>query len=318
MRSGASRSDSADCSSVSAFDRGVVVGGAPQPVPRQVLAGRTRDRLLQGALGAPLRHRDVDGPAADGVQPALQQLAIGRLLGHQQAARDVGAVGPVDLGDHLRHELGPREVLHLLGHEAPVAHHPAPAHEEDLHRRLQRVLGQADHVEVLGPVRDHLLGLGRLVDGDDAVAQPGRPLELQLLAGGQHLGLQPGQHRLGVAREEPHEVVDVAVVRLVVDGADARARAAVDVVEQAGAAEALVARELGVRARAHGEAPDEEVERAADGAGVAVGAEVADALALAPADDGRARPLLVERDGEPRVALVVLEADVVARAGAPG
>ena len=213
-----------------------MVGGPPQPVPGQVLAGRAGDRVLQGALGAPLRDRDVDGAAADGVQPALQQLAIGRLLGHQQTPRHVGAVGPVDLRHDLRHELGPREVLHLLGHEAPVAHHAAPAHAEDLHRRLQRVLGQAHDVEVLGPVRDHLLGLGRLVHGDDAVAQAGGPLELQLLAGGEHLGLQPGQHGLGVAREEPHEVVDVAVVRLVVHGADAGAGAAVDVVEEAGPA----------------------------------------------------------------------------------
>ena len=95
-------------------------------------------------------------------------------------------------------------------------------------------------------------------------------------------------------------------------------RAAVDVEEQAGSPQPLVARELRVRARADGEAPHEEVECAADGAGVAVGAEVADALALAPPDHRRARPLLVQRDGEPGIALVVLQPDVVARAGAPG
>ena len=128
----------------------------------------------------------------------------------------------------------------------------------------------------------------------------------------QHLGLQARQDRLGVAGEEPHQVLDVAVVRLVVDGADARSRAAVDVEEQARPAQALVPDELGVRARADREAPDEEVERLADGVGVPVGAEVAHALALAPPDDGRTGPLLVQRDGEPGVALVVLQPDVVA------
>ena len=46
--------------------------------------------------------------------------------------------------------------------------------------------------------------------------------------------------------------------------------------------------------------------------GVAVGAEVADALALAAPHHGRPGPLLVQGDGQPGVALVVLEADVVA------
>ena len=115
---------------------------------------------------------------------------------------DVGALGAVDLGDHLGHELGAGQVLHLLGHEAAVADDPAAAHEEDLHRRLERILGQPHDVEVLGPVRDHLLGFGRLVHGDDAVTQAGRAL-VAGLRGGQHLGLQLGQHRLGVAREEP-------------------------------------------------------------------------------------------------------------------
>ena len=73
-----------------------------------------------------------------------------------------------------------------------------------------------------------------------------------------------------------------------------------------------MAGELGVRARADREAADQQVQGRPDGAGVAVGTEVADALALAPPHHGRAGPLLVEGDGEPRVALVVLEADVVA------
>ena len=45
---------------------------------------------------------------------------------------------------------------------------------------------------------------------------------------------------------------------------------------------------------------------------VAVGAEVADALALAPPDHRRPGPLVVDGHGQPRVALVVLQPDVEA------
>ncbi len=253
------------------------------------------------------------GSLPHAAQPALEEVEVGRQLRHEDAARHLRAVGAVDLRHDQRHELGSREVLHLLGHEATVAHDAAAPHPEDLHRGLQRVLGQADDVEVLGAVGHHLLGLGRLVHRGDAVAQACGAFELQLLGRRQHLGLQARQHRLGVAREEPHEVDHVAVVGLVVDRADTGSRAAVDVVEQARPAQALVALELGVRARAHREAPHQEVERGPDGARVAVGAEVADALALAAAHDGRARPFLVHGDGKPGIALVVLEAHVVAR-----
>ena len=88
---------------------------------------------------------------------------------------------------------------------------------EDLHRRFERVLGDPDHVEVLGALGHHLLGLGRLVHDDDAVTQAGGPLELQMVRGVLHLGFEPGQHGLGVAREKAHEVLDVPVVRRVVD-----------------------------------------------------------------------------------------------------
>ena len=201
------------------------------------------------------------GPSADAAEPALEQFAVGRQFGHEDPPRHLRPVVAVDLRDDRAHEFRAREVLDLLGHEAPVADDAAPAHPEDLHRRLERVLGQADDVEVLGPVRHHLLGLGRLVHGRDAVPQARRPLELQLVRRGEHLRLQAGQHRLGVAGEEAHEVVDVAVVGLVVHGADAGARAAVDVVEEAGPAQPLVALELGVRTRAHREAPHQQIER---------------------------------------------------------
>ena len=110
------------------------------------------------------------GPSRTLRSQLCEEVEVGRQLRHQDTARHLRAVGAVDLGDDQRHELGPREVLHLLGHEAAVTDDATPPHAEDLHRRLQRVLGQADHVEVLGAVGDHLLGLGRLVHRGDAVA----------------------------------------------------------------------------------------------------------------------------------------------------
>ena len=38
------------------------------------------------------------------------------------------------------------EVLDLVDHPAPLTAHPAAAHVEDLHRGLERVLGEGDDV----------------------------------------------------------------------------------------------------------------------------------------------------------------------------
>ncbi len=198
---------------------GIVIGRPPQPVTGQILGGRTGDGLLQRTLRPPLRHCDVDRPLAHGGQPAAEEIEIGRRLGDQHPAWYLGADGPVDLGQHETHELGCAEVLHLLGHKAAVADDPAPADVEDLHRRLQRVLGDADDIEVLGPLRHHLLGLGCLAGHRDAVPQAGGALELEGVGGIPHLGVEPVQHGLGVAGEKAHEILDVAVVGRVVDGA---------------------------------------------------------------------------------------------------
>ena len=82
---------------------------------------------------------------------------------------------------------------------------------------------------------------------------------------------------------------------------------------EARSAEPLVALELAVGARADRERAQQEVERLADRVRVGVRAEVADALALLAAHHHGARPLLVERDREERVRLVVLQPDVEPR-----
>ena len=85
---------------------------------------------------------------------------------------------------------------------------PAPADEEHLHGRLQVVLGEGGDVEVLGGGGHHLLALHGLADAGQLVAEPGRQLEVELLGGLAHLGLQPLQGRPGAAVHEGHEVLD--------------------------------------------------------------------------------------------------------------
>ena len=157
---------------------------------------------------------------------------------------------------------------------------------------------------------DHLLALDRLAHREDLVAQARRPLELERVAGLVHLLVEAVEHRRGVAVEEGDELVDERHVLVVVDGADARRDALLDVRVEARATEALVAVELALGARADRERAQQQVERLADRVGVGVGTEVADALALGPPHHHGPRPLLVEGDREVRVGLVVLQPDV--------
>ena len=83
-----------------------------------------------------------------------------------------------------------------------------------------------------------------------------------------------------LAVEEVEQLLDELVVLVVVDVADARRRALLDVRVEARPAEPVVAVELAVGARADRERAQQQVERLADRVGVRVRAEVADALAL--------------------------------------
>ena len=68
---------------------------------------------------------------------------------------------------------------------------PAPPDEEDLHRRLELVVGDPDDVELLGLLPHHLLALDGLADRGELVAQPGRALELELVGRLRHERLEP-------------------------------------------------------------------------------------------------------------------------------
>ena len=97
------------------------------------------------------------------------------------------------------------------------------------------------------------------------------------------------------------------------DVADAGRRALVDVAEQARPADLAGALEDAVAARAHREDAQQQVDGLADRPGVAVGPEVAGALALGAAAHHDPRELLADGHREPRVGLVVAVLDVEAR-----
>ena len=106
----------------------------------------------------------------------LGQVRDEHLLGH------VGGLGVAvelleDAGDQRRLV----EVLDLVDDEPLAAHDPPAPDEEDLHRRLELVVGDPDDVELLGLLPHHLLALDRLADRGELVAQAGGALELELV-----------------------------------------------------------------------------------------------------------------------------------------
>ena len=208
---------------------------------------------------------------------------------------------------------GRRVTVGLVGDPAALTADPPAAHIEDLHRDLERVLRQRDHVRV-GAVAEHYRVLRqRLVQRAEVVADLRGPLVLQLGRRGLHLLLQPAHVRRGLAGQEGGEVVDDLAVLVLTDLAGAGRGALADVAEQAGPADLAVPVEDALAARAHREHPQQQVDGLADRPGVTVRTEVPDALLLRAAADHHPRVLLVQGDREPRVRLVVAVLHVEAR-----
>ena len=286
---------------------------AAELVPRERLARVERRGLQQLALAAALRDADAHLGLAVQREQLLVELAVLGLDRHEDLAGDVflRRVG-VELFDDAGDERRRLDVFDLVDDEPLAADDSPLAHVEHLHARFEEVLVETDEVEVFLARRDHLLAFDRLADARELVAHAGRELELELVGRLGHPLFEALDDRVVLAVEEVEEVVDELVVVVVVDVADARRRALLDVRVEARAAEPVVPVELGLRARADRERAQQEVERLADRVRVRVRAEVADALALRAAQHHRPGPVLVERDREVRVALVVLQADVEA------
>ena len=121
----------------------------------------------------------------------------------------------------------------LFDDPAALAAHPPAADVEHLHGGFQFVVGERHHVGVGAVAEHHRLLLQRPLERRDVVAQPGRPLEVQLLGGGAHLLFHVAGQPVGLAGQEVAEVQHDLAVLLGADPADARRRALVDIAEQA-------------------------------------------------------------------------------------
>jgi len=316
-------------------------------VTHQLLAGVPGHRLHEAPLGPALRHPESDRCAAAVGQEGAVGLGVLGELGHEDLAGNTGIGGTVcpphgfartrrpaaaigaprgpgsggrgglrwfgvavELLQDPADQLGQGQVLHLVHDEGPAAHDPAPSNVEDTDGRLERLVGDADHVEILGSFGHHLLPFDGHVQGGQLVASTCRALEVESIGGLVALAYEPPLDLLGGAGEETHDVLDVPVVLLALHGADARTAAALDVVHQTGLAQLDVTFELGVGARPDGERPQEKIEGVAQRSHVGVGTEVADPGLPPSPHHGGPGPGVGEGDGHPGVALVVDQTDV--------
>ena len=140
-----------------------------------------------------------------------------------------------------------------------------------------------------------------------------RPLVLGPLGGGGHLDAERLDQRLLAALEEQLDLGDVRAVVVLRDGLDARALAALDVIEQARPLERAHAVLDVDRAGPEREQPADEVHRLVDARRRRVRPEVAAAVVDELAGPLDPREVVAEGDLDVRVALVVLEPDVEPR-----
>ena len=303
------------------------VAGPPGLVQRQRLHGVARDRVQQRLLVTAPRHPQVDGAAAADGQPFRDRLRLGRQHGHQHLAGHAAARGcrrrrarlsgaftarlPVDLAEEVLDQFAGRHVLDLFQHPAALAAHPAVADVEDLHGRLELVLGQGDDVAV-GPVPEHDgLLFQRPLQRAHVVAQPRGALVLLGRRGLPHLRLDPADEPRGLPGHEVAEILGQLAVLGRAHPVHARGRAFADVAEQAGPADLPGPLEHPGRAGPDREHPEQGVHRVPDRPGVRVGPEVPGALALRAPHHHDPGVLLAHGDREVRVALVVPVLDVV-------
>ena len=271
-----------------------------------VALGELVQAPLVAALGVPQLDRRLAA--------LLERLADHVCLDQRRRPDDLtgyGERGRVVLDRELLRHLRLRAPGAVLEIEAlPVGKH-AVADLEHLRVRVRPVDRDRQHVERADrPARDPL-ALEQGAHRPQPVAVDRGLLELLLLGGGRHRRLEVALDLAVVARQEPDDRVDVGPVVLLGDVVDAGRLAALDVVVEAGAAGG--AARLGPVAGPVGEELPQQVERRADALRARERPEV-DALgAVALPREVHARKLLVERDADVGVGLVVPQPDVERR-----
>ena len=182
------------------------------------------------------------------------------------------------------------------------------SHLEHLSVGLGLVHRDRDRVERAHCLVGHALALEQRVHRPQPVAFAGGVLEPLLGRGLAHRLLERALDLAVAAGEEVDHAVDPLAVVLAADVAHTWGLAPLDVVVEARGAAAAAG--LGALARSEQEHLAEHLERRADPLGVAVGTEVRPVTAVALAREIHAGKVLVERDRDVRVRLVVPQADV--------
>ena len=182
MRSGASGRSSASWSATSARAR------ALWSEARRSLWRANDSRALSVAVSRRSRLPPRCGTRMRTFASAVQreellvELAVFGLDGDEDLLGEVvaGRVG-VELLDDAGDERGRLDVFDLVDDEALAPDHSPLAHVEHLHARFERVLVEADEVEVFFARRDHLLAFDRLAHARELVAHSRGELELELV-----------------------------------------------------------------------------------------------------------------------------------------
>ena len=210
------------------------VAGARDLVAGEALRRVAGDRLHEGALVAAARHPEVDPAAAQPGQPLGEGLGVVGEHGHEHlAGHALARLTAVDLLEQVLDDVG-RRLGVALGDPAALSADATAADVEELHRDLELVLGEGEHVGVGGVGQHDRRLLEDPLERADVVAQAGGALEVELGGGRLHLSGQPAEEATGLTRHEVAEVLGDLAVPLRVDPADAGRAALVDVAEQAG------------------------------------------------------------------------------------
>ncbi len=227
-----------------------------------------------------------------------------------QQRRDHHRAGVV-LEDEGLGDVAERAVRLVVEVEALAVGEHAVAHLEDLRVGLALVHGNGDRVERPGRLVGHPLALEQGMHGPQPVAFPGGVLEALFGRRFAHGALERAFDLAIPTGEKVDHALDAVAVVLLAHVAHARRLAALDVVVQARRAAAPP--RLRALAGAEHEHLAEHLERRADPLGVAIGAEVGAVAPVALAGEVDPREVLVQRDRDVRIGLVVAQADVEAR-----
>ena len=291
-----------------------MIAGATKAVSHELFLGVARHRLVQVAFVAAHRHTNLHPRSAHQRQPLLVGFEVLGLDWHQHllwhAERRLVAV---QLLEYSIDQPAGADVFDLVDHESLATDDASLANVEDLHSGLEVVVSEADDVDVFAALGNHLLLLDRPAHRNQPVTHTRGALVLHRRGRRLHLGIEPLDDRVGVTFEEVAQLADQLPICDLADLTHARAAALLDVEQQTRPPKPLMFVELAGAAGANREAAQQEVERVADRVCVGVRSEVLGALALATTHHQRPRVLLVERDRQERVALVVAETNVEPR-----